>query len=186
VLVGEGAGFFELKGRLETVYRALGLELTVEAAQQPFLHPGRAARIDPEGFVGELDPMVARELGLEVTVAVVELPLEPLFERVVDVPAYRDVVGFPPVRQDIAVVVERGLPAGDLVAEARRAGGELLAHAEVFDVYEGEQLGGGKKSVALHLVFQAADRTLTNAEADAGRDRIVAALAERFGAQLRS
>jgi phenylalanyl-tRNA synthetase beta chain len=185
VLVGEGAGFLELKGRLETVCRALGVELAVEAAAEPFLHPGRAARIEPEGFIGELHPEVARDLGLDVPVAVLELPLRPLFDRVVDVPTYRDVVSFPPVRQDIAVVVERDVPAGDLVAEARTAGGELLTGVQVFDVYEGEQLGEDRKSVALHLVFQATDRTLTNAEADAARDTIVAALAERFGAQLR-
>ena len=170
VLVGDGAGFFELKGRLETVYRALGVELAVEATSQPFLHPGRAALVEPEGFIGELDPMVARDLGLDVPAAVLELPLEPLFDRVVDVPIYRDVVSFPPVRQDIAVVVERNVPAGDLVAEVRRAGGELLGDVQVFDVYEGQQLGENRKSVALHLVFQASDRTLTNAEADAQRD----------------
>ncbi len=186
VLVGDGAGFFELKGRLETVYRALGVELAVEATSQPFLHPGRAALVEREGFIGELDPMVARDLGLDAPATVLELPLEPLFDRVVDVPVYRDVVSFPPVRQDIAVVVERNVPAGDLVAEVRRAGGELLGDVQVFDVYEGQQLGENRKSVALHLVFQASDRTLTNAEADAQRDSIVKALTARFGAQLRS
>ena len=117
----------------------------------------------------------------------VELPLEPLFERVVDVPVYRDVVSFPPVRQDIAVVVERDVPGRrprcrGPPSRRRAAGRRPRCSTSTRD----EQLGREPKSVALHLVFQAADRTLTNAEADAERDSIVTALTARFGAQLRS
>ena len=99
--------------------------------------------------------------------------------------SYRDVTSFPPLRQDIAVIVPEELAAGDVVAAVREAGGAELAAVRVFDVYRGPQVGQGRKSLALHLVFQAADRTLTDAEGDAARERIVARLADRFGAELR-
>ena len=88
---------------------------------------------------------------------------------------HRDVTSFPALRQDIAVVVSDEVAAGDVVvAAARAAGGPLLSRVEVFDVYRGDQVGAGKVSLALHLVFQAPDRTLTDAEADRRRADIVA------------
>jgi phenylalanyl-tRNA synthetase beta chain len=96
------------------------------------------------------------------------------------------VITFPPVRQDIAVVVDETLPAADVLAVIRESGGELLSRAEVFDSYRGEQIGAGRQSIAIHLEFQAPDRTLTDADADAVRERIVAALGDRLGAQLRA
>ena len=98
---------------------------------------------------------------------------------------YRDVITFPAVRQDIAVIVDESVAAAELLAVIRDAGGELLAGAEVFDVYRGAQVGEGRQSVAVHLAFQAPDRTLTDADADAARGRIVDALRERLGAELR-
>jgi phenylalanyl-tRNA synthetase beta chain len=99
---------------------------------------------------------------------------------------YRDVISFPPLRQDIAVVVAEDVPAGRIVAVVREAAGAELAAVEVFDVYRGPQVGEGRKSLALHLVFQAADRTLTDAEADALRERVVAALSDQVGGELRA
>jgi len=83
------------------------------------------------------------------------------------------------------VVVDAGVPAGDVLGHIRASAGDLLATCEVFDVYQGPQVGEGRKSLAVHLVFQAPDRTLTDEEADAVRDRVVEALAERFDATLR-
>ena len=102
-------------------------------------------------------------------------------------PVYRDVTRLPALRQDIAVVVDAETPAGDVLAPCPRLRGRRCCpRAEVFDVYRGDAGGGGRKSLALHLVFQAPDRTLTDAEADAAREQIVGALGERFGATLRS
>jgi phenylalanyl-tRNA synthetase beta chain len=95
------------------------------------------------------------------------------------------VTSYPPLRQDIAVIVEAPVAAGDVVSAARRAGGADLAAVEVFDVYDGPPIPAGRKSLAMHLVFQAADRTLTDAEADAARAAIVEALREEFAAELR-
>ena len=185
LLAGAGAGFARIKGVAEALAATLGVELPVAAGGEPFLHPGRAATLGRAGFVGELHPLVAEAFGIEAPVAIFELDLAEL-ERDGEIPLYRDVVSYPPVRQDIAVVLDRDVTAGQALAVTRDAAGPLLATAEVFDVYEGPQVGEGRRSLAIHLVFQAADRTLTDDEANAARDRIVAALADRLGGSLRS
>ena len=143
-----------------------------------------ARRLGAGGTLGELHPLVAREFGLEQQVSLFEIDLAEL-ETPDPIPLYRDVVTYPPVRQDIAVVVAAEVAAAEVLAVIREAGGPLLAEADVFDTYRGEQVGEGRQSVAVHLQFQAADRTLTDAEADAVRETIVAALRERLGGELR-
>jgi phenylalanyl-tRNA synthetase beta chain len=184
VIAGRDAGYHEMKGVAEALERALRVQLEVAAAPEPFLHPGRSARLGAGGTLGELHPLVAREFGVEGQVSLFEIDLTEL-ETPDPTPLYRDVVTFPPVRQDIAVVVASEVTAAEVLAVIRAAGGELLAEADVFDTYRGEQVGEGRQSVAVHLQFQAADRTLTDAEADAVRDTIVAALRERLGGELR-
>jgi phenylalanyl-tRNA synthetase beta chain len=172
-------GYGRAKGVLETLYDALRVELRLERTQEAWLHPGKAARTDA-GWVGELHP--AR---LEGSWGVFELDLETIFAAVKPVPVYEDVITYPPIREDIAVVVAEDVPAAALVEAAREAAGAELREARVFDVYRGEQVGAGKKSVAIALVFQSPERTLSDEDAAAMRGRIVAALAERFEARLR-
>jgi phenylalanyl-tRNA synthetase beta chain len=184
VLAGADADFVHMKGVTEALAAALRTPLGVRAASEPFLHPGRSAQLGRAGVLGEVHPLVAEAWGIEATVSLFEIDLEEL--RADDVPVYRDVLTYPPVRQDIAVVVDAETPAGDVLAHVRDSAGDLLATCRVFDVYEGPQVGEGRKSLAIHLVFQAPDRTLTDEEADAAREQIVGALGERFGATLRS
>ena len=184
VIAGRDAGYYEMKGVAEALERALRVQLEVAAAPEPFLHPGRSARLGAGGTLGELHPLVAREFGLEQQVSLFEIDLAEL-ETPDPTPLYRDVVSYPPVRQDIAVVVASEVTAAEVLAVIREAGGALLAEADVFDTYRGEQVGEGRQSVAVHLQFRAADRTLTDAEADAARETIVAALRERLGGELR-
>ena len=99
---------------------------------------------------------------------------------------YEDVITYPAVRQDLAFAVADDVPAGELVAAAREAAGPELREARVFDVYRGGQVGEGRKSVAMHVVFQSPERTLTDDDAAALRARIVAALGERYSAELRA
>jgi phenylalanyl-tRNA synthetase beta chain len=115
-----------------------------------------------------------------------ELDLATLFAAVPDRIVYEDVISFPSVREDIAVIVAEEVPAGDLVQATREAGGAELRDVRVFDVYRGEQLAAGEKSVALALTFQSGEGTLAGDEAGAIRERIVQALTERFGARLRA
>jgi phenylalanyl-tRNA synthetase beta chain len=173
-------GFSRTKGVLETLYAALRVDLRVERTYEPWLHPGKAARTEA-GWFGELHP--AR---LEGSWGVFELDLPTLFAAVEPVPVYEDVITYPPVRQDLAVAVAEDVPAGSLVDAAREAAGAELREVHIFDVYRGEQVGPGRKSVALALAFQSAERTLSDEDAARLRERIVTALHERFGAELRA
>lgn len=172
-------GFARAKGAVETVHAALKLEPRFERTQEPFLYPGKAARVEA-GWVGELHPeRLAGSWG------VFELDLATLFAGVPERIVYEDVITYPAVRQDLAFVVPEDIPAGELVEAAREAAGPELREARVFDVYRGEQIGPGRKSVALAVAFQSPERTLSDEDAAALRARIVDALAERFGAELR-
>ncbi len=177
--VTEG-GFARAKGVVEALYAALKAEPTFERTEHRVLHPGKAART-PAGIVGELHPR-----SLEGTWGAFELDLDQLFAASRDPVAYEDVISFPAVRQDIAVAVPEDVPAGDLVAAAREAAGPELREIRVFDVYRGEQVGEGRKSVAFSVAYQSPDRTLSDEDATLLRDAIVAALRERFGAELRA
>jgi phenylalanyl-tRNA synthetase beta chain len=173
-------GFFRAKGIVETLHRALHVELRVEPAEREFLHPGKAAKVDA-GWLGELHPTL-----LEGEWGVFELDLPALFAAVPKRLVYEDVITYPAVRQDLAFIVDEDVLAGDLIDAAREAAGPELHEIRVFDVYRGGQIPPGKKSVALHVAFQSPERTLTDEDAQALRERIVTSLAERFNAELRA
>jgi len=185
---GEAADFFALKGVLEGLAAQLGIELDFAPAEEPFLHPGRAAAVSvagvPAGWLGEAHPLVCRTWDLEAAVAF-ELDLAPLLAAAtVGEERYEDVTTFPAVYQDLAVVVPAETPAAEVRAAVLAGGGELLRAAEVFDLYAGEQLGEGRKSLALNLEFRADDRTLTDEEVGERREAIKAKLGE-IGGSLR-
>jgi phenylalanyl-tRNA synthetase beta chain len=173
-------GFARAKGVVETLLAALGLEGRFRRGSRHFLHPGKTAVLD-EGWVGELHPSL-----LPGAWGLFELDLADLAEHVPERVVHEDVVTFPAVRQDLAFVVAEETPAGDLVDAAREAAGPLLRQARVFDVYRGGQIPEGKKSVAVAVAFQSPERTLSDDDARVLRERVVAALAERFGAELRA
>ena len=130
------------------------------------------------GWVGEIHPLVCREWDLEAA-AGFEVDLATLVAASpVGDEAYEDVISYPAVNQDVAVVVDEGVPAAEVRAAVLEGGGELLRSAEVFDLYRGEQVGEGRKSLALRLSFRAADRTLTDEEVAERRQAIEAARRE--------
>jgi phenylalanyl-tRNA synthetase beta chain len=173
-------GFLRAKAILETLYEALHVPLRVEPAQAGFLHPGKSARVEA-GWVGELHPGL-----LEGAWGAFELDLPTLFAAVPERVVYEDVITYPAVRQDLAFVVDDEVLAGDLLVAAREAAGPELREADVFDVYRGDPIPAGKKSVALRVAFQSPERTLSDEDARILRERIVTALAQRFGAELRA
>jgi len=136
------------------------------------------------GWLGELHPLVAREWGIEGA-AVMELELDPLLAAAAGEHAYRDVISYPLLRQDLAVVLPEDVPAGQVLETVRQAASQLLDEVGVFDVYSGPQVGEGKRSLALSLAFRAPDRTLTDEDVVPVRARIVAALGE-LGGELRA
>jgi phenylalanyl-tRNA synthetase beta chain len=115
-----------------------------------------------------------------------ELDVDRLIERVPDLVVYEDVITYPPVRQDLAFSVPEDVPAGDLVAAAHEAAGPELRAMRPFDVYRGEQVEPGRKSIAFRVEFQSPERTLSDEDAATLRERLVSALERRFGAHLRS
>jgi len=173
-------GFERAKGALDLLHQALKVPVRYERDDaDPFL-PGRAARF-ASGRVGELHPDVAAGRW-----GYFELELATLFAGIPERILYEDVITYPAVRQDLAFVVDESVLAGDLIAAAREAAGPEVRQASVFDVYRGGQIPEGKKSIALAVAFQSPERTLSDADAQELRERIVAALAERFGAELRA
>ncbi len=162
-------GFFAAKGAAELVYDAVGV------APEFTRGDGRSART-VEGVVTELPD------GL----GYFELDVDALIARAPAVRLYEDVVTFPGVKQDLAFAVAEGVTAGELAAAARDAAGPELRELTAFDVYRGAQVGPGRKSVAFAALFQSPDRTLSDEDVAPIRERIVVALAERFGAELRA
>jgi phenylalanyl-tRNA synthetase beta chain len=185
---GEAADFFAVKGVLEALARQLGAELEFAPAEEPFLHPGRAAAVSaggqPVGWLGEVHPLVCREwdldqaTGFQVQLAELAAAASLGSER------YEDVTTYPAVHQDLAIVVDGEVPAARVREAVLAGGGELLRSAEVFDLYRGAQVGENRKSLALRLEFRAPDRTLTDDEVAERREAIKAALAE-VGGSLR-
>ena len=185
---GEAADFFAMKGILEALAAQLGTGLEFAPAEEPFLHPGRSAAVSAGagrvGWLGEVHPLVCRTWDLDAAVAF-ELDAAPLLATAsVGEESFEDVTTFPAVYQDLAVVVPADVPASEVRGAVMAGGGELLRAAEVFDLYEGEQLGAERKSLALNLEFRADDRTLTDEEVAERREAIKAKLGE-IGGSLR-
>jgi len=185
---GRVASWADAVQAARVVGRAAGVELAVHAAATAPWHPVRCAQLQvgdrPVGHAGELHPAVVEVLGLPLGTCAMELDLDAL--PITEQRPAPLVSPYPPVLQDVALVVDAALPASELAATLRSGAGELLEDARLFDVYTGEKLGEGKRSLAFALRFRAADRTLTVDEASCARDAAVAAATERHGAALRS
>jgi phenylalanyl-tRNA synthetase beta chain len=182
------ADFYSVKAVLESLARQLEAAIEVVPGEEPFLHPGRSGRVLVEGvdagWIGEIHPLVCREWDLDAA-AGFEVDLAPLVAASpVGDEAYEDVISYPAVNQDVAVVVDESVPAAEVRVAVLDGGGELLRSAQVFDLYRGEQVGDGRKSLALRLSFGAADRTLTDEEV-AERRKAIEAAVEKIGGSLR-
>jgi phenylalanyl-tRNA synthetase beta chain len=187
------ADFFAAKGvlgaLLDTIQAPWELAAGAESDAVAFLHPARQATVTvagaPVGWIGELHPTVAAQWDIEDPVPAFELDLDAVAAHV-RVPEFRDVTSYPEVREDLAVVVADSVSAAEVLGVVREAGGNLLAGAEVFDVYrDAERVGEGNVSLALRLRFRASDRTLTDDEVSGRRRRIARALTERLEGRVR-
>jgi phenylalanyl-tRNA synthetase beta chain len=183
------ADFFAAKALLGALLEKLRVDWSVEPAgtRWPFLHPGRSAAVllagREVGFLGEVHPLVAGAWDLPRTSAFA-VDLGALAAASPRVTAFRPFASVPPLRQDLAVALPEAISAAQALDRIRTAGGEMLDEVGVFDVYSGEQIGEGRRSLALALTFRSSDRTLTEDDVAPARERIVAALAE-LGGELR-
>ena len=182
---GESA-FARLSSDVLTLLRRMtGRHARVERGTLPSLHPGKTAALRCGdaivGHVGVVDPRLARAYDVAETTALATVLVESLPRRVT--PVYVAPSRFPPVDRDLALIVPEDVLAGDLLDAVRPQA--LVRDATVFDEYRGPQIGAGKKSLALRIVLQSDDATLTDEQADAAVATIVGVLRERFGATLR-
>jgi phenylalanyl-tRNA synthetase beta chain len=182
--------FFDMKGRVELLLAGLRFKDVsyLPAAGVEYLHPGKSAEVKIEGEVvgvfGELHPLTKEKFEFgEAPVIVAEFDLEKLKTIT---PSYdiQPVSEFPPIYEDIAVIVDEAVAAAAVEALIRQTGGKTLAEVKLFDVYRDEKIGAGKKSLAYNLTYQA-EKTLTDAEAAAIRNKIVKRLEREVGAKLR-
>ncbi|GLF96299.1 phenylalanine--tRNA ligase subunit beta [Streptomyces yaizuensis] len=170
-----------------------GAPLLAEQAQYGPWHPGRCAALvtfvdgakRTVGHAGELHPRVVKALGLPARTCAMELNLDLLAEAAGDTLGAPRISTFPVATQDVALVVDSDVPADFVEHQLRAGAGELLESIRLFDIYTGDQIGPGKKSLAYALRFRAPDRTLTVEEATAAREAAVARAAEAAGAVLR-
>ncbi|MDX1662869.1 MAG: phenylalanine--tRNA ligase subunit beta [Candidatus Promineifilaceae bacterium] len=188
----ESYDFYDLKGIVEGLLAALRIEaVQFEAGRHPTFRPGRTARLlvggRQVGLLGELHPLVVERLEMRTDHPVLAADLDveqllaivPARHRVEPLPAY------PAVHEDLALIVDADIPAAQVEAAIHKAGGFLLKSVELFDVYQGESIPAGKKSLAYHLSFQSPSKTLTDREIKRQRKRLLKALERQLGARLR-
>jgi len=161
----------------------------LDAGRAPYLEEGRGATIvvqgSPVGVVGELHPAVQRAFDLPASVFFAELSLDRLEALPPRQVVHRPLPRFPAVQRDLAVVVPTSVPAADVSRAIRAVPNPHLKRVTLFDVYTGEQVGSGRKSLAYSLLYQAEDRTLTDAEVNAMHGEVVERIRQSLGAEVR-
>ncbi|MBI2311120.1 MAG: phenylalanine--tRNA ligase subunit beta [Betaproteobacteria bacterium] len=180
------ADFYDLKADLEALLWPRALRL--EAAPHPALHPGRAARIragDKDvGWIGELHPEWQQKYELPQAPVLFEVELRALCGR--DLPASGEISRFPPVRRDIAILVDEGVGVQTLLDALRAAQPPVVSEIALFDLYRGQGIEKGKKSLAFRVLLQDTQKTLTDAEVDAVVAQLVGVLEHQYQAKLRT
>jgi phenylalanyl-tRNA synthetase beta chain len=184
--------FYDLKGRIEALLMGLhisGVDYVPEI--YPSFHPGKSARMEKDGktmgYLGEIHPLVVQKYKLpDKTLTAAVIDLKALINEVDDLYAVESIPDQPPVLEDLALVVKDDLPAQDVQKMIEQTGGKILREVRLFDVYYGDQVGEGKKSLAYSLVYQDLEKTLTDKEVLAIRNKIVKRLEKELGAKLRS
>ncbi|MBI1289918.1 phenylalanine--tRNA ligase subunit beta [bacterium] len=185
------ADFYQVKGLAEYLLGMLGIgKLVVESSDAKWLHPGRSARFlvkgQPVATFGEIHPAILKELSIKRRVAYLEIPLDGPILDVAGLPKIGEPPRFPAITRDIALVVDSTVRSLDLERTIRKAAKNLLAGVKLFDVYEGEHVGPGRKSLAYSLVYRAEDRTLKEEEVTAAHGEVLSALEREHKATLRS
>ncbi len=182
--------FWDAKGLVDSVASRLGLSLGFERLVHPALHPGRAATVTtgdaPIGVIGEVHPSLAADFGIDVRVAAFELNLDAVLAAVPDAQGIQVKADpFLPVEQDFSIVVDTSTPAADVQHALLKGAGPLATGITLFDVYQGEAIGEGKKSLTFRVTFTAPDRALTDKELEKVRKRIEKTLSRTLSASLR-
>ena len=185
----ESVDFFDLKGDLESVLSLTegGNRVRFVAKQFDALHPGQSAAIELDGqeigFIGAIHPSISQKLGLNGKTFVFEILWNAIAAR--NVVQAKEISKFPANRRDLALVVADSVPAGELIAACKQAGGEKLVQVNLFDVYQGVGVAEGYKSLAISLTVQDNEKTLEDEEINAVISAVLAEVKQRFNAELR-
>lgn len=187
---GIAADFYVVKGTLENLFEKLGLtDVRYVADEIQGLHPGRGAWIEAAGerigYMGQLHPEVQKQYDLKTSI-VYQLNIDSILAREIKDIDYQFLPRYPAIRRDIALVVNDDVPAGDLLQVITSTAGELLEALDIFDLYQGEHIAAGKKSIAFSLVYRHPERTLNDEEVQTAQERILRALKETYQAEIRS
>jgi phenylalanyl-tRNA synthetase beta chain len=186
---GAAADFFDLKGDVESLFALTrdpgGWQFT--STERAAMHPGQTAEITRNGqrvgYIGALHPTARAELGLGAALFVCEIDLEVVLESLV--PSFVSLSKFPEVRRDLAVVVDKAVPAAELMANVRAVAGSYLRDLMFFDVYEGKGIDPKRKSLALGLTFRDHSRNLSDEDIDLAVNQVIDSLEKNFKAELR-
>ena len=180
--------FYDVKADLESLLCALDVTVTFEKAEHAALHPGQTAKIvkngEVIGYLGAIHPKLQKYLDLNGPVYLFELCLNKAVKGAI--PHFTEVSKYPEVRRDLAIVIDQQVPFESVRSEVVANAGQDLVNVLIFDVYAGENLGKGLKSLGLALVWQRTDRTLNDEEINQAFESIVSALNSKFGANIRS
>lgn len=181
---------YDLKGYLEEVAALLGdTEIVLKSADQPTYAMGECASIHTKGnhigYMGRIHKSVADKFDIDQDIYIAEIQIRSLLKKKRSHAKFQQVPEHPASLRDIAVVVDESVPAGEIKSSATKAGGKLLQNVEIFDIFTGEQVAEGKKSIALNLTFQSHERTLTDKDTDKAWNKIVKTLQHNFNAELR-
>lgn len=181
--------FYVVKGILERLFDYLGFSVEYKLFKHKDMHPGRTASLHLQGktigFLGQVHPRIQNQWDLKETY-VFDINLEELLVAYKPVTSYQEVPKYPSIGRDIAFVIDESILADDIKKVIKEVGKPLVKDVSVFDVYEGENLEAGKKSVAYHIVYQHPEKTLTDNEIQASYDHIIDAVKEKYQAYIRS
>ncbi len=184
--------FYDIKGVVEDLIGSLNIQnFRLEVGEHPTFRPGRTAKLMLNdkvlGWMGELHPVVVENLEYRTDNAVLgaEIDLDILLKKLRDAIKFDAPSPYPAVEEDLAVIVDSGTNAADVEEAIRKAGGFLLKNVELFDVYEGDSIPKGKRSLAFHLTFQAPDKTLKDKIVAKQRNKIIGGLKHKLGATIR-
>ncbi len=187
---GEDADFYTLKNVVVGLFAKFGVTAQIEAAGDGYYHPGRKAVMRAGGVrlaaLGEIHPDIAEKFDLNRRVYLAEIDLDALMPLEKDFYGIKPLPKFPAVSRDIALVVDETVGAGTMMDCIREVAAKTLEDVKLFDIYRGDKLGKGKKSVAYAITLRAADRTLTDEEITGTMNKVLDALRNRFGAELRA
>jgi len=182
--------FYDLKGIVEAMLQGLHLDqIYYETATSMPFHPGMCAALmvagEQIGMLGQLHPLISERYAISTPILAARLDLEKM-QSLAGTVLSQPVPAYPPVFEDLAVVVDEDILGEQIEAVIRKAGRKLIADVRLFDIYRGEQIGSGKKSLAYSIVYQASDRTLTDKEVSKIRSKIIFLLGKELNAELRS